>query len=121
MKSKVLVIGASEKLDRYANKAIRMLRDHDHEVVAIGSRPGTILDVEFGTDKIDWQDIDTVTLYLSSKYQSEYYTYLIDYIKPRRIIFNPGTENQELIDLATKQNIACEEACTLVLLSTGQF
>ena len=121
MKKKTLVIGASEKVDRYANKAIRMLLAHDHPVVAIGNRKGEVEGVSFDKIKEDFKEVDTVTLYLSARYQPEYYDYLMQTIQPKRIIFNPGTENPELQSLAENMGISCEIACTLVLLSTGQY
>ena len=99
---KILVIGASENTERYSNKAIRMLRKYHFDVVAIGNKAGKVEDVSFGIDK------------------SAYYDYVLS-LNPKRIIFNPGTENDALIDLAKAQNIECLEACTLVMLSTGQF
>lgn len=120
MKDKALVIGASEKEDRYSNKAIRMLRSHDHQVKAIGVREGKVLDVPIIREKEAFDDIDTVTLYLNPKRQVEYYDYIIS-LNPRRVIFNPGTENEEFEKLLEAKNIESEIACTLVLLSTNQY
>jgi uncharacterized protein len=121
MNSKMtLVIGASEKMERYSNKAIRMLRKYHHEVVAIGNKAGKVEDISFGTEKTAFENIDTVTLYIGEKHQPEYYDYILS-LNPKRIIFNPGTENDELIHLAKAKNIQCLEACTLVMLSTGQY
>jgi hypothetical protein len=117
---KTLVIGASEKTERYSNKAIHSLRKHQHEVMAIGARKGQVLDVPFGSEKIPFDAVDTVTLYVGPAHQPEYYDYILS-LNPRRIIFNPGTENDELEDLAKAKGIQCMEACTLVLLSTHQF
>ncbi|MBL7766017.1 MAG: CoA-binding protein [Chitinophagaceae bacterium] len=117
---KTLVIGASEKPERYSHKAIRMLRKHNHPVVAIGNRMGRVEDVAFTKDHQPYQDIDTVTLYIGPAHQPEYYNYILS-LKPRRIIFNPGTENDELMAQAKAAGIQCMEACTLVLLSTGQY
>lgn len=120
MKDKTLVIGASEKEDRYSNKAIQMLRSHKHEVRAIGAREGKVLDVPIHKEKEIFDDIDTVTLYLNPKRQAAYYDYIIS-LKPRRVIFNPGTENEEFYKLLQAENIEKDEACTLVLLSTNQY
>ncbi len=120
MSLKTLVIGASEKEERYANKAIRQLRQHKHPVVAIGPRKGKVLDVEFDKEKKDFKEVDTITLYVGPKNQPEYYDYIVD-LKPRRVIFNPGTENEELYAILKENNIASEIACTLVLLSTNQY
>lgn len=117
---KTLVIGASLKEIRYSNRAIRMLRNYGHEVNAIGLREGNVLDVSITKEKKDFSDIDTVTLYLNPKRQQEYYDYIIG-LQPRRVIFNPGTENPELYELLLKNNIENEIACTLVLLSTDQY
>lgn len=117
---KTLVIGASENPERYSNKAIRMLRKHDHEVVAIGNREGQVTDITFGKDKTAFEGIDTVTLYINPQRQPGYYDYILS-LKPKRIIFNPGTENPELEEMAQKNGILPVEACTLVLLTTGQY
>ena len=120
MSKKTLVIGASEKTTRYAYKAIRKLRQHQHPVVAIGSRAGTVMDVDIVTTLTDFKAIDTVTLYLNPKRQEAYYDYIIS-LKPRRVIFNPGTENDAFYPLLKANGIQCEIACTLVLLSTDQY
>jgi len=120
MNKTTLVLGASTNPSRYSNLAINKLRRYDHPVVAIGKRNGMIGDtpVETNTRKID--DLDTVTLYINPNNQKQYYQYIMD-LKPRRLIFNPGTENEELADMARKEGIQPVEACTLVLLSTGQY
>jgi len=120
MSLKTLVIGASEKENRYSNKAIHQLRKFDHPVVAIGPRKGKVLDVEFDKEKKQFENIDTITLYLGPKNQSEYYDYIVS-LNPRRVIFNPGTENEELYKILKENNIESEIACTLVLLSTNQY
>ena len=117
---KTLVLGASENKERYSNLAVNLLRQYQHPVVAIGNKIGKINDVEIEVGKPSIKDIDSVTLYLSEKYQKEYYDYIIS-LKPKRIIFNPGTENNELFELAKSNNIEPVEACTLVLLKTGQY
>ena len=120
MNKTTLVLGASTNPSRYSNLAINKLRRYDHPVVAIGKRNGMIGDtpVETNTRKID--DLDTITLYINPNNQKQYYQYIMD-LKPRRLIFNPGTENEELADMARKEGIQPVEACTLVLLSTGQY
>lgn len=117
---KTLVLGASENPARYSNKAINMLTSHNHPVVAIGRRKGNVAGVDFDKEQKDWDDIDTVTLYLNPTNQKEYYDYILS-LKPKRVVFNPGTENDELQDKLRKQDIKVQEACTLVLLSTGQY
>ena len=117
---KTLVIGASVKPERYSNKAIRLLRRYGHPVEAIGLREGTVAGVDFktGFPKID--DVHTVTLYLSPSRQIDFYDYLIK-LQPKRAIFNPGTENDELVELLNNQGIEVVENCTLVMLNSGLF
>ena len=117
---KTLVIGASAKPERYSNKAIFSLRSHGHDVLAIGNRTGTVADVTIQTGTPDLAEIDTITLYLNSDNQQPIYDYILR-LRPRRLIFNPGTENPELEAFAAAQGIQTVEACTLVLLATGQF
>ena len=120
MSKTTLVLGASANPARYSNIAINRLRRNNHPVVAIGKRNGTVGDtpVETATRKIE--GLDTITLYLNPGNQKQYYDYIMD-LKPKRIIFNPGTENEELAEMARKKGIEPMEACTLVLLSTGQY
>lgn len=122
MLKKTLVLGASLKPNRYSNIAINMLRNYHIEVVAIGLRNGIVNDVEIitSTNHLKAQNIDTITLYLNAKRQQLYYDFILN-LKPRRVIFNPGTENLELIKLLEKHHINYEIACTLVLLRTGQY
>lgn len=119
-KKKTLVIGASENPARYSNLAINRLKNNQHPVVAIGNKAGLVAGIDIGTEMIQFKDIDTVTLYLNPALQKKYYDYIFS-LHPKRIIFNPGTENEELAALAIKNNIKPMEACTLVLLSTGQY
>jgi hypothetical protein len=115
-----LVLGASDNPSRYSYLAIKRLRNHGHPVFAIGRKHAMVADVEIITEKKLFTLIDTVTLYLNPLHQQEYYDYIL-LLKPRRIIFNPGAENEELSDLAKRNGIQPLEACTLVLLSTGQY
>lgn len=117
---KTLVIGATTNKERYAYKAIHSLVGKSHQVVAIGSKKGMALDIPIETEKIPFQGIDTVTLYINSKIQREYYDYIIS-LQPKRVIFNPGTENPEFYTLLEENNIESEVACTLVLLATNQY
>jgi len=119
-KKKTLVLGASSNPARYSFLAINKLRKNGHPVVAVGKKNTSVADVEITTDKKPVNGIDTVTLYLNARNQKEYYDYILS-LKPKRIIFNPGAENEELEALARANNIQPMEACTLVLLSTGQF
>ena len=115
-----LVLGATENTERYGNMALKRLLKYNHPVKAIGIKEGNVdgVAIQTGTPALD--DIDTVTLYLNPKNQEDYLDYIIS-LKPRRIIFNPGTENPKLEDLARKNGIEPIEACTLVMLGTGQY
>lgn len=117
---KTLVIGASTNPERYSNMAIRSLRSHNHEVVALAKRVGNVADVAIQTEFPECKDIHTVTMYVGEKHQQEYYKPLLD-LKPERVIFNPGAENFELADLLEINGVETIEGCTLVMLSTGQF
>lgn len=117
---KTLVLGASTNEDRYANKAVRMLVENGHEVVAVGRMAGSIGDVTIEKGQPMIADVDTVTLYIGPFFQSEISDYVVK-LNPRRVIFNPGTENPEFQQLLESKDIVAEEACTLVLLRTGQF
>ena len=117
---KTLVLGASDNPSRYSYLAVNRLRSHGHPVVAIGKKNSMVADVPIEKEKKDWENVDTVTLYLNPDHQQQYYDYILS-LKPKRIIFNPGAENDELADLAEKNGIKPIEACTLVLLSTNQY
>jgi hypothetical protein len=120
MKKTTLVLGASTHIDRYSNRAIKLLRRHEHPVVAVGRDTGSVADVTIESDFPQPGTVDTLTLYVNPSIQKNYYDKILD-LKPNRIIFNPGTENRELEELAKENGIATEEACTLVLLNTGQY
>jgi predicted CoA-binding protein len=117
---KTVVLGASGNPQRYSYLAVRRLRSAGHPVAAIGRNVATVDDVEIMTDKRPVTDVDTVTLYLNATNQKAYYDYILS-LRPRRIIFNPGAENTELEILASAHGIEPLKACTLVLLSTGQY
>jgi len=117
---KTLVLGASDNPSRYSFLAIQRLRNHGHPVVAIGKKLTRVADVTVEKTKEHFDHIDTVTLYLNPLHQQEYYDYIFS-LGPKRIIFNPGAENDELEKLAKEKGIATIEACTLVLLSTNQY
>lgn len=120
MKKKTLVLGASTNPERYSFLAVERLTAHKHPVVAIGNKVGFIGNSEIITTHPQLENIDTVTIYLNTSHQKEYYNYIVS-LHPKRIIFNPGSENKELFDLALVHNIQPIEACTLVMLSTGQY
>lgn len=120
VKKKTLVLGASANPNRYSYLAVNKLRQFGHPVVAIGKREVQVNDVAVTTTQKHFDDVDTVTLYLNAINQKPYYNYILS-LKPKRLIFNPGAENDELYALAKQNHIQPMEACTLVLLSTGQF
>lgn len=117
---RTLVLGASENPERYSYMAVQRLRTRGHEVIAVGKKPGSIGDVTIQTVMPSSDAIDTITLYLQAAHQSAYYPQIFA-LQPKRIIFNPGTENPELFELAKAQGIECLEACTLVMLAAAQY
>ncbi len=117
---KTLVLGATTKTDRYAYRAINMLVQKGHTVLAIGQNTGEVAGVKIQTKAVPVKNIDTVTLYLNPTRQRDYYNYIIE-AQPKRVVFNPGTENPELYQLLELNNIKAEVACTLVLLATNQY
>ncbi len=119
-KKKTLVMGASANPARYSYLAVKRLSENGHPVIAFGKKVGQIGDVPIETSLKEWKDIDTITLYLNAEHQKQYHSFILS-ISPKRIIFNPGAENDELAYLAKAQNITTLEACTLVMLSTGLY
>lgn len=117
---KTLVLGASSNPERYSFIAINRLLEHNHEVVAIGLRKESVFGIHFELGFPNLKDIHTVTLYLNPIRQKEYYDYIVN-LKPKRVIFNPGTENPDFYDLLRKYDIDVDVACTLVLLATHQY
>jgi predicted CoA-binding protein len=120
MSKKTLVIEASLKPERYSNMAINKLVNYKHEVVALGLREGEVAGIKIDTNILQYKDLDTISLYLNPKRQKEFYYYIIS-LAPKRVIFNPETENLEFYKLLKKFDIEYKEACTLVLLSTNRF
>ena len=119
-KKKTVVLGATDNPSRYSYLAVDRLQAHNHPVVAIGKKEGKIGNVDVITEHPQVEGVDTVTLYLNPQNQKQYYDYILS-LHPKRIIFNPGTENAELEKLAEDNGIKPVEACTLVMLSTGQY
>ncbi|MDH3321977.1 MAG: CoA-binding protein [Flavobacteriaceae bacterium] len=117
---KTLVLGASIKPDRYSNLVIYSLVSGDNEVIGIGSRAGNVDGVEIHKGFPLIENIHTVTIYLNAKRQEMYYDYIIA-LRPRRVIFNPGTKNSSFEKLLEQAGIFFESACTMVLLSTDQY
>ena len=120
MSKKTLVLGASLNPSRYSYLVLERLINKGHDVVGVGRESGTVFGVEIFSNLMPFKDIHTVTLYLSPKNQKAYYDYIIS-LNPKRVIFNPGTENTELYNILKENNIYYEVACNLVLLSTNQY
>jgi len=118
--SKTVVLGASPDSSKYSYKCVKSLLKHGHEAVPVGKKEGRIEGVEILTGRPQITDVHTLTIYLSPENQKEYYDYII-VLNPSRIILNPGTHNQELIDLARGKGIEVVVDCTLILLSSGMF
>ncbi len=119
---KTLVIGGSENPARYSNMAIRSLRRNGVEVMSFAKRMGKVVDVDVDIE-IEFpekNDIHTVTMYVGAQRQSEYYSRIIE-LNPKRVIFNPGTENDEFTEMLENKGVEAIVACTLVMLSTGQY
>ncbi len=119
---KTVIIGSTPKPYKYAYQAAQMLDERDLEFIPMGIQEGGVLgrEIENIFDKPFIDDVDTITLYINPTRQKEWYDYLLS-LAPKRIIFNPGTENQELKNMAEKKGIKCLEACTLVMLSIGSY
>ena len=120
---KTIVWGTSLKSHRYSNMAVKSLLYRDIETLAFGLNEGSIDTVQVQTDPEYFRtipDIHSISLYVSPPYQKEYVPIWLE-LKPERILFNPGTENPGLYASLQKVGIQVEEACTLVLLSTGQY
>jgi len=117
---KTVVLGASTKPDRYAFMAVTKLVEKGHSVLAIGQNTGEVAGIKINTKQIPLSNIHTVTLYLNPARQRDYYNYILE-TKPKRVIFNPGTENPEFYQLLKANGIKVEVACTLVLLATNQY
>lgn len=117
---KTLVLGGSSNPARYSYLAINKLREHHHPVFAIGKRPAQVADVDVMQEMKPVPGLDTVSIYLNAGNQKNYYDFILAQ-QPRRVIFNPGAENPEFQKILSDHGIQVLEACTLVLLSTGQF
>src|SRR5687767_12884929 len=117
---KTVVLGASDNPARYSYLALKKLQAYKHPVVAIGKKKGKVGEVSIQTDHLPVEGVDTITLYLNPQNQKEYYDYILE-LKPNRIIFNPGTENNDLIKQAKDNGIEPVIGCTLVMLSTGMY
>jgi len=117
---KTVVIGASENPERYSFRAVVSLSKHGYEVIAVGLKDGMILSIPITKEKTYIDNVDTITLYVGKKNQPYWNDYIFS-LNPKRIIFNPGAENDELAQLAIREGIEVIEACTLVMLSVGNY
>ncbi len=117
---KTLILGASDNPERYAYLAVQRLLQKGFEVVPVGIKVGAINGIEILQGQPNVTDVDTVTLYVGPERQHEYYDYIRS-LQPKRIVFNPGTENPELAQLAEQDGIETVEGCTLVMLSIGTY
>lgn len=117
---KTIVLGASTNPERYAYLATALLNEKLHPVVPVGIRPGQIAGIDIRTDRQVLTEVDTVTLYLNPLHQKDWYAYMLA-TQPRRVIFNPGSENPEFYPMLVQHGIDPVEACTLVMLRTGQY
>ena len=117
---KTLVMGASTEPSRYAYKAVKMLQRFGHPVVAMGKKEDNLDGIKIEKGAAPFDGVNTVTLYLNPMNQRPYYDYIIE-LSPKRVLFNPGTENPELYALLRENHIDIEIGCTLVMLSTNQY
>jgi len=119
-KKKTLVIGASTNPERFSYRAMKLLKRYEHTVEAIGAKEGKLDEIVIQKNKVDFTDIHTVTMYIGPKNQPEFYPYILG-LNPKRIIFNPGTENEEFEKMAKESGIEVVEDCTLVMLNGGIY
>jgi uncharacterized protein len=117
---KVVVLGASPNPERYSYQAVQILLQRNYTVIAVGIRHGFIGDLPILTGMPDVDSVDTLLLYIGPGHQKDYYESIIK-LAPRRVIFNPGTENPELINLCIKNRIEVIQDCSLVMLCSGLF
>lgn len=117
---KTVVLGATPNPERYAYLAVKKLLAYGHDVVPVGIRKGEIDGTPIQNGRPEISGVDTITLYLNPEHQRDYYDYIFS-LQPQRLIFNPGTENPELMGLAREKGVETEVACTLVMLSVGDY
>lgn len=115
-----VVLGASPLPERHAHMAVLRLRAAGHQVVAVGRRTGNIGDVPIRQEWPAGVAVDTVTIYMNSVNQAPWMRVILD-AHPRRIIFNPGAEHPAFAAQAAQAGINALDACTLVMLATGQY
>lgn len=117
---KTLVLGASTNPSRYAYKAVNRLTAHGYEVIPLGIKDGKIGQISIQKGRPAIVDLHTISMYVNPNHQKEYYDYLLG-LNPKRIIFNPGTENAVFMKMAREKGIEVLAACTLVMLSIGDY
>ncbi|MFN2261419.1 MAG: CoA-binding protein [Psychroflexus sp.] len=117
---KTLIIGVSENEQRYANRVMKILVEKGHEVIAIGKNPGKVSGVKIIAEKIEIEDLHTVTLYINAEIQKEYYDYIIAQ-EPKRVIFNPGSSNEEFEKSLKNEGIQVLNSCSLIMLTADQY
>ena len=118
---KTMVIGASTNTERYSYRCIHQLKAHGHPVEALGIKQGEVAGFSIQNKLVEIANVDTVTLYVGPSNQSDYQDYILNVIRPNRLIFNPGTENPAFMNKAIEQGLDAFEACTLGMMSTAQF
>jgi predicted CoA-binding protein len=119
-RKKTLVLGASPNPIRFSHKAVKSLLRHEQEVVAVGFREGLIADEEILVGMPQIEDVHTVSIYIGSSRQVDYYDYIFS-LKPKRVIFNPGTVNPEFMGRLKQAGIEPLAECMLVLLSEADY
>jgi len=119
-RKKTVVLGASPNPVRFSHKAVKSLLRHDQEVVAVGFREGLIVEEEIRVGMPPIEDVHTVSIYIGSSRQADYYDYIIS-LKPERVIFNPGTINPEFMGRLKREGIEPVAECMLVLLNEGEY
>ena len=117
---KVVVLGASPDQERYSYKAVKSLKKRNYDVVAVGNQPGDIMGEVIHTDEPHVENVDTLVLYINARNQKQSYDYIFS-LKPKRIIFNPGTHNDELQEMARRKGIQVVVSCALVMLGNDTF
>lgn len=117
---KTIIIGASPNKERYAYKATALLASKGHEVVPVGVREGQIAGLDIVSGQPPVKEVHTVSLYIGPQRQEPYYEYILN-LKPKRIIFNPGTENPELETKAKKQGVETVNNCTIIMLNINEY
>jgi len=117
---KTLVLGASPNQKRYSYMAIHKLLKHHHPVIPMGIKKAAVAELKIVNDRPNYTDIHTISMYIGPRHQADYHNYLIS-LKPNRIIFNPGTENDVFKELCKEHNIQAIEHCTLIMLNEGTY